>query len=97
MFQLIAVLLTGIISYFLPIILWDSSWVEIIKILKGVYNDDIISSLNIIKKYGIQNNYYEFFQEKLITLIVLTFAILIVLIIICTIIEKQVKQNKTNE
>ena len=97
MFQLLAIVLTGIISYFLPIIMWDSSWIEIIKILKGVYDDDVIGSLNIIKKYGIQNNYYEFFREKLITLIVLTFAILIVLITICTEIEKQTKQNKTNE
>lgn len=94
MFLLLAMVLTGIISYFLPVILWDSSWIEIIKILNGEYNNDVIGSLNIIKKYGIQNNYNEFFLEKLITLVILTFAILIVLIIICKIIEKQVKQKK---
>ena len=61
-------------------------------------NDDVIGSFNIIKKFGIQNDYKQFFEEKLTT-IILTFAIFICMLIISSIIKKTLNKNnnKKNE
>lgn len=74
--------------------MWNSSWTEIVAVLNGEYNNDVIGSLNIIEKFGVQNDYEKFFQEKFTTLVVLSVAIFIAMLIICTIIKRAVNKNK---
>ena len=93
MYFLLAVIVTGLISYFLPMAMWNTTWTEIIDIIHGKYNNDYIKQMEIIKKYGIQNDYTKFFNDRLSILLILTFFIFIALIIICIIIKKAVNKN----
>ena len=97
MYFLLALIITGILGYFLPIWMYNSSWQEIIGVLSGKYNNDVIGSFNIVKKFGIQNDYKQFFEEKLTTIIILTFAIFICMLIICSIIKKSINKNNNKK
>lgn len=93
MFFGLATLVSGIIIYFLPNIMYSSNWKEIVEILNGVYDNDIISQLKIIEKYNIQNNYKDFFHIKFSMLIWLSIAIYIVLLIVFSLLKKIMKKN----
>lgn len=94
MYFLLAIILTGIISYLFPIIAWNSSWMEIIQVLKGEYGTDFIESMDIIHRFGVQNDYNAFFQEKFIILLSVTFVIFNILLTVCWLISRMLKKNK---
>lgn len=83
----------------MPIVLWNSSWEEIIGILYGKYAQDTDKALEVIQKYGIKSDYRAFFENKYVTLVGLSIAIFVAILIICLIIKKAVnkKKIKTNE
>ena len=97
MFILLAIILTAIISYLFPIIAWNSSWIEIIQVLNGEYGTDYVEFMEIIHRFGVQSDYQEFFQQKFITLLVLTFVLLNVLLTVCWIISRILKKHNQNK
>lgn len=92
MYFLLSLIVTGILGYFMPTWMYNLSWQEIIGVLNGTYDKDIIKSWDIIKKVGIQEDYTAFFQEKLIICIAITLAIFIGMLILTSIIKKAVKK-----
>lgn len=92
MYFLLSLISTGILGYFLPTWMYNLTWQEIIGVLNGSYDNNIIKSWDIIKKVGLQDDYTAFFQEKLAVCIGITFAIFIGMLIITNIIKQAMKK-----
>lgn len=67
---------------------------EIIQVLNGEYGTDFIESMDIIHRFGVQNDYNAFFQEKFIILLAVTFIIFNILLTVCWLISRILKKNK---
>ena len=92
MYFILSLIVTGILSYFLPQWLYNLTWQEMTGVLSGQYDNDFIKSLDIIKKVGLQDDYNAFFQEKMFICIAITLAIFIGMLIITSIIKKAIQK-----
>lgn len=88
MYFLLALIITGVIGYFVPNWVCELTWTELFEAHNGAYDEDFIKALDIVNKVGLKDDYTAFFREQIIICIAITIGVFIAMIIVTTLIKR---------